>query len=102
MNVFFLPGTNHLNGGGKMLKKTLWIAAACIAVIGGSAFGGNTTRDVYTDGAKASRFDVYTDGARTTDRRDVFTDGARVTDRRDMFTDGAKTTDKRDQFTDGA
>ncbi|AQV95742.1 hypothetical protein BJN34_17840 [Cupriavidus necator] len=84
-----------------MLKEALWIAAASIGVIG-TALGGTGPRDVYTDGAKVSRFDVYTDGARTTDARDVFTDGARVIDKRDMFTDGAKTTDKRDVFTDGA
>ncbi|MDK2659198.1 hypothetical protein [Cupriavidus consociatus] len=95
--------TNHLKGGGTMLKRALWLAAASIAVVGGSAFGGTTgARDVYTDGAKVSKFDVYSDGARSIDRRDVFLDGARAIDRRDMFTDGAKTTDKRDQFTDGA
>ncbi|WP_439683681.1 hypothetical protein [Cupriavidus oxalaticus] len=93
---------NHLKGGGTM-KKALWIAAVGIAVAGGSAFGGTTgPRDVYTDGAKVSKFDVYSDGARSIDRRDVFLDGARAIDRRDMFTDGAKTTDMRDQFTDGA
>lgn len=84
-----------------MLKATFLIAAASIGIVG-PAFGGTGPRDVYTDGAKVSRFDVYTDGARTTDARDTFTDGARVIDKRDMFTDGAKTTDKRDAFTDGA
>ena len=84
-----------------MLRGTLLIAAASVGIIG-TAFGGTGPRDVYTDGAKVSRFDVYTDGARTTDARDTFTDGARIIDKRDMFTDGAKTTDMRDVFTDGA
>lgn len=69
-----------------MLKKLLLLAAAGTTVMAGVAFGGSGPRDVYTDGAKATRFDTYTDGAKTTD---IYTDGARVVDRRDAFTDGA-------------
>ncbi|MDQ0141389.1 hypothetical protein [Cupriavidus necator] len=81
------------------MLKTLLLAVATVGAMG-TAFGGTGPRDVYTDGAKVSKFDVYTDGARIT--RDTFTDGARSADPRDMFTDGAKTTDMRDGFTDGA
>ncbi|WP_427311485.1 hypothetical protein [Cupriavidus sp. H39] len=84
-----------------MFKQTLLIAVATAGAMG-TAFGGTGLRDVYTDGAKVSKFDVYTDGARTTDTRDIYTDGARTADKRDTFTDGAKTTDMRDGFTDGA
>ncbi|WP_373378633.1 hypothetical protein [Cupriavidus nantongensis] len=81
-----------------MLKQALLIAVATAGAMG-TAFGGTGLRDVYTDGAKVSKFDVYTDGAKVS-KFDVYTDGARGT--RDTFTDGAKTTDMRDQFSDGA
>lgn len=84
-----------------MFKEALLIAAASIGVVG-TACAGIGSRDVYTDGAKAARFDVYSGGARTTDARDTFTDGSRAIDKRDVFTDGARITDKRDAFTDGA
>ncbi|MFS8932411.1 conserved hypothetical protein; putative exported protein [Cupriavidus taiwanensis] len=80
-----------------MIKQALLIAVATAGAMG-TAFGGTGLRDVYTDGAKVSKFDVYTDGAKVS-KFDVYTDGART---RDTFTDGAKTTDMRDQFSDGA
>ncbi|MCO4864030.1 hypothetical protein MKD38_20325 [Cupriavidus sp. WGlv3] len=83
-----------------MLKQALLIAVATAGAMG-TAFGGTGLRDVYTDGAKVSKFDVYTDGAKAS-KFDVYTDGARTTGTRDTFTDGEKTTDMRDQFTDGA
>ncbi|SOZ14364.1 conserved exported hypothetical protein [Cupriavidus taiwanensis] len=83
-----------------MLKQTLLVAVATVGAMG-AAFGGTGLRDVYTDGAKVSKFDVYTDGAKVS-KFDVYTDGARSTATRDTFTDGAKTSDMRDQFTDGA
>ncbi|NSX16404.1 hypothetical protein HTY52_20145 [Cupriavidus taiwanensis] len=83
-----------------MHKSSILIAVAAAGVMG-TAFGGTALRDVYTDGAKVSKFDVYTDGAKVS-KFDVYTDGARSTGTRDTFTDGAKTTDMRDQFTDGA
>ncbi|NUO88297.1 MAG: hypothetical protein HOQ33_01395 [Cupriavidus sp.] len=82
-----------------MIKQALLIAVAAGAM--GTAFGGTGLRDVYSDGAKVSKFDVYTDGAKVS-KFDVYTDGARATGTRDTFTDGARTTDMRDQFTDGA
>lgn len=64
-----------------MLKKLLLLAAAGTAVMTGVAFGSAGPRDVYTDGAKAARFDTYTDGAKA----DTYTDGAKA----DTYTDGA-------------
>lgn len=77
-----------------MLKKMLLLAVAGAAVMTGVAFGNTGPRDVYTDGARAARFDTYTDGAKA----DIYTDGAKG----DLYTDGARVTDRRDPFTDGA
>ena len=47
-----------------------------------------SSRDPYTDGARAGKRDPYTDGARVTDPRNPYTDGAR-TDSTDAYTKGA-------------
>ena len=71
------------------MKTLLMLAAACAALGAGMAHAGNGPRDMYLDGAKATRFDVYTDGASVLGTRDVFSDGSSTIDKRDAFTDGA-------------
>ncbi|ANA35755.1 Signal peptide protein [Ralstonia mannitolilytica] len=73
------------------IKKSALIAVALAAlganVASAATFGGQTARDVYTDGANATgKRDPYTDGGRMT--RDTYTDGAHAMGTRDPYTDG--------------
>lgn len=61
-----------------MQRQMILLVVAGIAAFSASmASGAPGSRDVYTDGAKATKFDVYTDGAKAT-RFDVYTDGAKT------------------------